>query len=103
MNEHQGEHVNVDDFTYIGPNPYTKEQAILMMVDTIEAASRSLEEYTEASISGLVNRLIDAQVNEGYFRECPINFREIAITKQVLTERLKSIHHTRIVYPQLNK
>jgi hypothetical protein len=90
-------------FTYPGPNPFTKEQAILMMADTVEAASRSLPDYTEKSIRELVNRLIDAQVSEGYFKECPITFRDIAYAKTVLIEKLKTIYHTRISYPDLKK
>ena len=95
----------VDDllFTYPGPNPFTKEQAILMMADTVEAASRSLPDYTEKTIRELVNRLIDSQVEEGYFKECPITFRDIAYAKTVLIEKLKTIYHTRLSYPELKK
>ena len=95
----------IDDllFTYPGPNPFTKEQAILMMADAVEAASRSLPDYTEKSIKELVNRLIDTQVAEGYFKECPITFRDIAYAKTVLIEKLKMIYHTRISYPELKK
>ena len=88
-------------FTYPGPNPFTKEQAILMMADSVEAASRSLPDYTEKSIRDLVNRLIDGQVSEGYFRECPITFRDIEFAKTVLIEKLKTIYHTRVSYPEL--
>lgn len=95
----------VDDllFTYPGPNPSTKEQAILMMADAVEAASRSLPDYTEQSIRELVYRIIDSQVDEGYFRDCPITFRDIQYAKTVLIEKLKTIYHTRISYPELNK
>ena len=95
----------VDDslFTYPGTDPFTREQAILMMADTVEAASRSLKEYTEETISKLVNHLIDQQVEEGFFRYCPITFHDLAVAKQVLTERLMSIYHTRTVYPELKK
>ena len=95
----------VDDllFTYPGPNPSTKEQAILMMADAVEAASRSLPDYTEQSIRGLVNRIIDTQMDEGYFRECPITFRDVQYAKTVLIEKLKTIYHTRISYPELKK
>jgi hypothetical protein len=95
----------VDDllFTYPGPNPFTKEQAILMMADTVEAASRSLPDYTEKTIRELVNRLIDSQVEEGFFKECPITFRDIAYAKTVLIEKLKTIYHTRLSYPELKK
>lgn len=103
QNEHPDEVVDKDQFTYPGPNPFTREQALLMMADTCEAASRSLQEYTEESISSLVDRLIDAQVADGCFKDCPITFRDIAQAKQVLTERLMSIYHTRIQYPELKK
>lgn len=102
-NEHPDEQVDKEMFQYPGPNPFTREQAILMMADTVEAASRSLNEYTEESISTLTNKLIDSQVAGGFFRECPITFRDIALAKSVLIERLKSIYHTRIFYPHLNK
>lgn len=102
-NEHPDEKVDKEQFQYPGPNPFTREQAILMMADTVEAASRSLNEYTEESISTLTNKLIDSQVADGFFRECPITFRDIALAKSVLIERLKSIYHTRISYPHLNK
>ena len=102
-NEHPGEEPNDELFTYPGPNPFTKEQAILMMADAVEAASRSLPEYTEESISSLVDKIIDSQVSEGYFKECPITFKDIATIKSVFKEKLKTIYHTRISYPELKK
>lgn len=102
-NEHPDEPVDDTLFTYPGPDPFTREQAILMMADTVEAAARSLKEYTEESISSLVNKLIDQQVSDGFFKYCPITFHDIAVAKQVMTERLKSIYHTRTSYPELNK
>jgi cyclic-di-AMP phosphodiesterase PgpH len=102
-NEHPNEEIDPADFRYPGPNPFTREQAILMMTDTVEAASRSLPEHTEKSISDLVNRLIDGQVSEGFFIKCPITFRDIAQAKEVLIERLMSIYHTRISYPELKQ
>lgn len=68
-----------------------------------EAASRSLPEYTEESISNLVDKIIDSQVQEGYFKECPITFKDIATIKAVFKEKLKTIYHTRISYPELKK
>ena len=97
--EHPDEPVDDLLFTYPGPNPYTREQACLMMADTVEAASRSLPDYTEQSIRELVERLIDGQVAEGYFRECPVTFRDIQYAKTVLIEKLKTIYHTRVSYP----
>lgn len=102
-NQHPDEEVDEALFSYPGPNPFTREQAILMMADAVEAASRSLSEYTEETISALVNRLIDGQVNDGFFRDCPITFHDVQTAKEVLIERLKSIYHTRIAYPELNK
>ncbi len=103
INEHPDEQVDESKFTYPGPNPETKEQAILMMADAVEAASRSLSEYTEESISDLVEKIIDSQVNDGFFKECPLTFRDIALAKGVFKEKLKIMHHTRISYPELNK
>lgn len=102
-NEHPDEEVDEKPFRYAGPQPFSLEQAILMMADAVEAASRSLPEYTEESISALVNRIIDGQVADGSFVECPITFRDIAIAKRVLIEKLKSIYHTRIQYPELKQ
>ena len=102
-NEHPDEQVDESVFTYPGPNPQTKEQAILMMADSVEAASRSLPEYTEESIGNLVDKIIDSQVAEGYFRDCPITFKDIAIAKGVFKEKLKIAYHTRISYPELKK
>lgn len=103
MNEHPGEEVDEAMFTYPGPNPHSMETAILMMADAVEAASRSLPEYTEESIANLVGRIIDGQVAEGYFKECPITFKDITDIKNVFREKLKTIYHTRITYPTLKK
>ena len=102
-NEHPDEPIDDSLFTYPGPNPFTREQAILMMADCVEAAARSLPEYTEFSISNIVNKIVDGQLKEGYFEYCPITFHDIAMAKQVLIERLKSIYHTRVSYPELKK
>ena len=102
-NEHPDEDVDIEKFTYPGPNPFTREQAILMMSDATEAASRSLNDYTEESISGLVNKIIDGQVAEGFFAECPITFRDISLAKKIIVFRLMAIYHTRIQYPELSK
>lgn len=89
-------------FTYPGPNPTTLEQAILMMADSIEAASRSLSEYTEDSLNSMVDRIIDDQVVSGYFTQCPISFLEIADAKEVFKTKLRTMYHTRIQYPELS-
>ena len=102
-NAHPDEEVDEKPFRYPGPNPFSQEQAILMMADAVEAASRSLNEYTEESISALVNKIIDSQVADGCFQDCPITFKDIATAKRVLIERLKTMYHTRIQYPELKK
>ena len=102
-NEHPDEEVDQEKFRYPGPNPFTKEQAVLMMADSVEAASRSLPEYTEESISTLVDKIIDTQVSEGYFKECPITFKDIATVNALFKEKLKTMYHTRISYPELRK
>lgn len=103
QNAHPDEVIDPEPFRYPGPNPFTREQAILMMADTVEAASRSLPEYTAETITNLVNKMIDGQVEAGFFKDCPITFRDIAVAKQTLIERLKSIYHTRITYPEVKK
>ena len=102
-NEHPGEEVDESLFTYPGPAPHSMETAILMMADAVEAASRSLPEYTEESIGTLVDRIVDGQVSEGHFKECPITFRDITDIKTVFKEKLRTIYHTRINYPELKK
>ena len=102
-NEHPDEPIDDSLFTYPGPNPFTREQAILMMADSVEAAARSLPEYTEVSISNLVNKIVDQQMKDGFYEYCPITFRDVGVAKQVLIERLKSIYHTRVSYPELKK
>ncbi len=90
-------------FTYPGRNPQTAEQAILMMTDAVEASARSLKEYTEQSISELVERIVDGQLADGLFTECPLTFQDIRVAKEVFKDKLKTIYHTRISYPSLQK
>ena len=102
-NEHPDDPVDDLLFTYPGPNPFTREQAILMMADSVEAASRSLPDYTEQNIRDLVNRIIDGLLADGFFRDCPITFRDISYAKTVLIEKLKTIYHARVSYPELKQ
>ncbi len=102
-NEHPNESVDELLFTYPGPNPFTREHACLMMADGVEAASRSLPDYTEQSIRQLVEKIVDGQMAEGFFRECPITFRDIQYAKTVLIEKLKTVYHTRVSYPDEKK
>lgn len=102
-NSRPGEYVDPAPFTYPGPNPRSRETAILMMADAVEAASRSLKDYTEQSISDLVDRIIDQQVSDGMFRDSPISFSDIETIKDVFKRRLGTIYHSRVAYPTLKK
>ncbi|MDR3308781.1 MAG: HDIG domain-containing protein [Tannerella sp.] len=93
--------VSTDEFSYPGPNPATKETALLMMADSVEAASRSLPEYTDVSIKGRIDKIIDGQISDGLLNKAPLTFNDIAVIKGVFLERLKTIYHTRISYPEL--
>ena len=73
------------------------------MADAVEAASRRLSEYTEESIGTLIDKIVDGQVSEGYFKECPITFKDIAMVKALFKEQLKTVYHTRSTYPELKK
>lgn len=100
-NKYPDRTVNEEKFMYPGPKPYTKELALVMMADAVEAASRSLKEYTETSISELVERIIDSQIAEGMFKNASITFQHVEIVKRCFIEKLKIIYHTRISYPTL--
>ena len=102
-NANPGKEANEDNFRYPGPNPFTKEGAIMMMADSVEAASRSLPLYNEETIRQLVDKIIDAQLNEGYFKSAPITFRDVQTVKNVFVDKLMTIYHTRIAYPELVK
>jgi putative nucleotidyltransferase with HDIG domain len=94
--------VNKELFTYPGPNPFSKETALLMMADSVEAASRSLKEYTDENIKSLINKIIDYQIGEGLLNDVPLTLKDIETIKTEFCERLKTIYHTRISYPDLN-
>jgi uncharacterized domain HDIG len=98
--DHPGQEPDPRDFSYPGPNPYSKETAVVMMADAVEAASRSLKEYTEESIGELVDKIIDTQVQEGYFQDCPISWQDIKRVKETFKEKLRTMYHTRISYPE---
>jgi len=90
-------------FTYPGPNPFSKETAILMMADSVEAASRSLKEFTKETIKARIDSIIDAQINDHLLKDAPLTFKDIEEVKEVFLERLLTIYHTRISYPELKK
>ena len=98
-NRHPGENVDPEPFTYVGPNPLTREASIMMMADAVEAASRSLADYSPESISSLVNRIIDTQVSEGLHNDSPLSFSDVSLIKRAFIDRLRTIYHSRIAYP----
>jgi putative nucleotidyltransferase with HDIG domain len=87
------------NFAYSGPKPFSKETAIVMMADAVEAASRTIPNYTEENISELVERIIYIQEQDGQFSETPLTFKDISDIKRVFVSRLSNIYHARIVYP----
>jgi len=95
--------INEEAFTYPGPNPFTKETAILMMADSVEAASRSLSEYTDETIKELVNKIINCQIADGLLQNTPLTFNDIDIIKTTFMNKLKTMYHTRIIYPALKE
>lgn len=103
VNENGEENVDKSKFRYPGPNPRSKETAIVMMADAVEAASRSLKDYSPESISALVDKIIDGQAHEGLFRDAPISFRDVETVKQTFKKRLSTIYHSRIAYPEIKK
>lgn len=102
-NEHPDEVIDDKLFTYPGPKPFTKEQAVLMMADCVEAASHSIKEYTEENICKLVDNIIDAKFREGELAMAPLTFQDIFTVKEVFKKRLMAIYHTRISYPSEKK
>ncbi len=102
-NENPDKEIDESIFEYPGPNPYTKEQALLMITDCVEAASRSLKEYSEESCSRLINQLIEQIINDGMLNNTPLTFRDLEAVRQVYLERLLSMYHTRVSYPELKQ
>lgn len=100
---HPEETVDKTPFSYPGPNPSSRETSVLMMADSIEAASRSLTSHTREAITELVNKIIDGQIADGLHNESTLAFRDIAIIKDTFISRLMTIYHSRIAYPTAPK
>jgi len=98
--EHEGQLINEDLFRYPGPIPFSKETAVLMMADSVEASSRSLKKYDAIAIDELVDRIIDHQISENQFINSDITFRDINHIKKIFKKRLMNIYHVRIEYPR---
>ena len=100
---HPDEEVDPTPFTYPGPNPRSRETSLLMMADAVEAASRSLKDHSAQAISDLVNRIIDQQIADGLHNDSPLSFRDIKMVKEIFTQRLRTIYHSRVSYPEAVK
>ncbi len=98
--EHKGEKINEEAFRYPGPIPFSKETAVLMMADGVEAASRSLKKYDALAINDLVDRMIDYKIAENQFINAEITFKDITIVKKIFKKRLMNMYHVRIEYPR---
>ena len=103
VNAHPGEQVDATLFQYPGPKPTTKEGAILMMADAIEARSRSLDDYSETTIAKAIDQMIDAQIADGQFAETPLSFKDVEDIRRIFKLRISAMNHHRISYPTLNK
>lgn len=99
----EGEEVDPSKYTYPGPNPQTREASVLMMADSVEAASRSLKEHTPQAIRALVDKIVDSQLAEGLHNESTLSFRDISLIKKAFVKRLNTIYHSRIEYPEMDK
>jgi hypothetical protein len=97
--ETQGQ-ANKEDFKYPGPIPFSKETAILMMADSVEAASKSLKDPTSTKIDVFVEKIIDAQMEQGQFLNSDVTFKEIELIKKVLKKKLNNMFHLRVEYPE---
>ena len=93
------EEVDVEEFTYKGPIPYSRETCVLMMADAVEAASRSIKDPDSQKISNLVDNIIKSQMDEGQYNNTNITMRDITTVKRLFKKRLMSIYHVRIEYP----
>ncbi|WP_297116899.1 HDIG domain-containing metalloprotein [uncultured Porphyromonas sp.] len=102
-NAHPDETVDVDKFTYPGPNPNSKETGILMLADAIEASSRSLKDLSKETLIAHVNKIVDSIVADGLLNDTPLTFRDIQTIKDVFAEKLATIYHSRIAYPELKR
>lgn len=95
----EGATVDPTPYTYPGPNPRSRETSLLMMADAVEAASRSLQDYSRKSITELVDKIIDSQIAEGLHNDSTLEFRDIRLIKEAFIKRLMTMYHTRIAYP----
>jgi putative nucleotidyltransferase with HDIG domain len=100
LNANPSEEVDINEFTYPGPKPFSKETSVLMMADSVEAASRTLKQYSPGSINELVENIVAHQTRENQFSESDLTFGDISAIKGIFKNRLSNIYHSRIEYPK---
>jgi putative nucleotidyltransferase with HDIG domain len=100
INSNPAEEVDINEFTYPGPRPYSKETSVLMMADSAEAASRTLKSYTQETIHQLVENIVEHQMREGQFSDTNLTFADISAIKEILKAKISNIYHSRIEYPE---
>ncbi len=100
LRQHPDQDIDPAPFTYPGPNPQSRETSIMMMADAVEAASRSLKDYSTESITALVNRIIDGQIADGLHDDSPLSFRDVPVIKETFINRLRTMYHARVSYPE---
>ena len=88
-------------FRYPGPRPYSRETAVVMIVDTVEAACRSMKEHTKEATDKMVDNLIDGKIKAGQLDNCPLNYGDISKIRHILKEKMMSIYHVRVEYPTI--
>jgi len=103
LNTANGKEVDITKFSYQGQLPATKEEAIVMMADAVEAASRSLKMYNEETLGNLVENIINTQIAEHSLKNAPISFRDVEVVKRVLKNKLLNVYHSRISYPEVGR
>ena len=91
--------INIKEFSYPGPKPFSKEMAIVMMCDSVEAATKSLEKPNAEKINSYVEKIIDSQIDGNQFSDCELTFKNISVIKSILKDKLKNIYHVRVEYP----
>lgn len=100
--DHPNEELNIRDFQYKGPTPFSRETAVVMLVDSVEAACKSLKEPTQEGIDKLIDNIIDGKIKQHQLDNCNLNFRDLTLIRRILKSRMMSIYHTRITYPKTN-
>jgi len=99
-NEHPNEAIDAGEFTYPGPRPHNKETSVVMLIDGIEAATRSLKEKTPEAIRNLIDKMVKEKLEEGQLDDADLTMREIRILRETLFEKLLNVYHVRIEYPK---